>query len=225
MLFRSVLAGDAGEALRHVASLAAAAAAAAASGLVLLVWQRHHAVDALARILAVGLAAGVPLFLAAWWSQLGFPIPESTPGWGAVILASALSTICAVGLAPTLADRGVLAMALATGMACAPAVLAYRATRLRSFAVPVIAEVANATSVERWSGDGLGILVEAQLDPQMRAVLPRLLRPPFRKKPLDLLVATIDTPAARWLERMEWPVLQLRGGQVSLRPQIGRAHV
>jgi hypothetical protein len=209
-----VLAGDAMEAERHRSALAAAVLAAVLAGLGLL-WRRSSCVDAIARVFAIGLGAGLPLLAAVALPEVGL-----VPSAATLLVLGGLSAVFVVVAAPALADRGVLSMALAAGVACAPAVLAYRAVRLRSFAVSVIAEVVAATSPERWSGSALALWVEPDLDPTMRAVLPRLLRPPFRTAPLDLTVATMDTPAAQWLERMEWPVLQLRQGRCVPRPLV-----
>jgi hypothetical protein len=180
--------------------------------------RRAKNVDAVARVLAVGLAAGLPLFAVAVLPVLGLGLSV------AVILGLGLVSAVAVVLAASaLADRGVLTMAFAAGVASAPAVLAYRAVRLRSFEVPVIAEVVAATAPDRLSGNSVSLWVEPNLDPVLRAVLPRLLRPPFRSAPLELTLATMDTAAAHWLERMEWPVLQLRQGRCVPRPLVPAA--
>lgn len=211
---REVLAADALEAERHGASLAAALLAAVLTGVALMV-RRANNVDAVARVLAVGLAAGLPLYAVAVLPGLGLGMSVAMI-FGAGVLSAGVSVLAA----PLLADRGVLAMALAAGVASAPAVLAYRAVRLRSFEVPVIAELVGATAPERWSGNAVSLVVDPDLDPVLRAVLPRLLRPPFRSAPLELVVATMESPSARWLERMEWPVLQLRQGRCMPRPLV-----
>src|SRR5262249_7507646 len=133
------------------------------------------------------------------------------PGGGAVGGALLAGTVLAAAAAlstPLWRDRHLALLALLAVPAALPALCAFRIARwCGRVAQPSAAEAAAVAQV----GGGAVVLVGDAVGDQLRAALPRALQPPFAATAQPLLLATAGSPAAEWVQRMDWPVFALRG--------------
>jgi hypothetical protein len=128
---------------------------------------------------------------------------------GGALLAGAVLAAAAAVSTPLWRDRHAALLALLAVPAALPALCAFRAARLCGHVAQPIAAVRAAMAQ---LGGGAVVLVGDDVDDELRAALPRALQPPFAATAQPLLLATAGSTAAEWVQRMEWPVFALRGG-------------
>src|SRR5262249_47325814 len=109
---------------------------------------------------------------------------------------------------PLWRDRHLALLALLAVPAALPALCAFRDARWCGRQAQPIAAVRAATAQ---LGGGAGLLVGGDVSDELRAALPRALQPPVPAPAQPLLLATAGSPAAEWVQRMDWPVFALRG--------------
>jgi hypothetical protein len=198
------LAGDGAWAARHLDALIAAAVAAAGAVLAGLWYGPARRSDGFARTAVVAFAAGLPLSADA---------AGIDPGGGAVggALLAGAGLAAAVALStPLWRDRHLALLALLAVPAALPALWAFREARLCGHVAQPIAAVRAAMAQ---LGSGTVLLVGDEVGDELRAALPRALQPPFAATAQPLLLAGAGSPAAEWVQRMDWPVFALREGE------------
>jgi hypothetical protein len=196
------LAGDGGWSERRLDALVAAVVAAAGAVLAGLWYGPARRSDGFARTAVVAFTAGLPLLA----DQFGIDPGGGTVG-GALLAGAVLAAMAAVAT-PLWRDRHLVLLALLAVPAALPALVAFHDARVHGYLAQPIAAVRAATA--HLSG-GAVVLVGNVGEP-LRAALPRALRPPFAAMAQPLLLATAGSPAAEWVQRMDWPVFALRDG-------------